>query len=235
LTYALYASPAVHIEEKVLLDNQEEAKNGKQQLLRQKKMLACQKEYGDKLTFIEMANFPAFWSTKAVASREYNKLEGHTAKLNAVKDQIRIRVIGFGWKDLHHPWSKNGKVYTADEPLKYLVDILVPEQAVRGIPEVPTMDLPPRKVTPRLGQRTVDVEMLDERYEEERQSAINEAVAMRAQLENEGVIDKHEKLQPARPDVDEKLIGVELEILYSYDEPDGSTKKMWCQGIVVAI
>ena len=34
--------------------------------------------------------------------------------------------------------------------------------------------------------------------------------------------------------MDEKLIGVELEILYSYDEPDGSTKKMWCQGIVVA-
>jgi hypothetical protein len=151
-----------------------------------------------------------------------------------VKSVVKI-VIGFGWKDLHHPWSKNGKVYTADELFKYLVDILVPEQAVRGIPEVPTMDLPSRKVTPRLGQRTVDVEMLDERYEEERQRAIDEAVAMRAQLENEGVIDKHEKLQPARPDVDEKLIGVELEILYSYDEPDGSTKKMWCQGIVVAI
>ena len=77
--------------------------------------------------------------------------------------------------------------------------------------------------------------MLDERYKEERQRAIDEAVAMRDQLENEGVIDKHEKLQPTRPDVDEKLIGVELEILYSYDEPDGSTKKMWCQGIVVAI
>ncbi len=39
--------------------------------------------------------------------------------------------------------------------------------------------------------------MLDEWYEEERQCAIDEAVAMRAQLENEGVIDKHEKLQPA--------------------------------------
>ena len=142
-----------------------------------------------------------------------------------VKSVVKI-VIGFGWKDLHHPWSKNGKVYTADKLFKYLVDILVPEQAVRGIPEVPTMDLPSRKVTPRLGQRTVDVEMLNERYKEERQRAIDEAVAMRAQLENEGVIDKHEKLQPARPDVDEKLIGVELEILYSYDEPDGSTKKM---------
>jgi len=35
----------------------------------------------------------------------------------------------------------------------------------------------------------VDVEMLDERYEEERQRAIDEAVAMRDQLENEGIIE----------------------------------------------
>ena len=235
LSYALYASPAVRIEEKVLLDNQREEKNVKQQLLRQKKMLACQKEYGEKLTFIEMANSPAFWNSKAVANREYNKLESHTAKLNAVKNQIRIHVIGFGWKDLHHPWSKNGKVYTADELFKYLVNTLVPEQSIRGIPEVPTMDLPSRKVTPQLGQRTVDVEMLDERYEEERQRAVDEAVTMRDELENDGVIDKYEKLQPTRPDMDANLIGVELEILYSYDEPDGSQKKMWCQGVVVAI
>jgi hypothetical protein len=100
LSYALYASPAVRIEEKVLLDNQQEAKNEKQKLLRQKKMLACQKEYGDKLIFIEIANSLAFWSTKAVACREYNKLESHTTKLNAVKDQMRIRVIGISWKDL---------------------------------------------------------------------------------------------------------------------------------------
>ena len=39
--------------------------------------------------------------------------------------------------------------------------------------------------------------MLNERYKEERQCAIDEAVAIRAQLENEGVIDKHEKIQPA--------------------------------------
>jgi hypothetical protein len=58
---------------------------------------------------------------------------------------------------------------------------------------------------------------------------------MREQLENERITDKHERLQPTRPDVDEKLIGEELEMLYSYDEPDGSTKNMWCQGVVVGI
>jgi hypothetical protein len=31
------------------------------------------------------------------------------------------------------------------------------------------------------------------------------------------------------------LINAEIEILYSYVEPDGSTKNMWCQGKVVAV
>jgi hypothetical protein len=76
---------------------------------------------------------------------------------------------------------------------------------------------------------------LDERYENAKDKASAEAVAMRDKLQDEGVIDRHEKLQPARPEVDEDLIGAEIEILYSYEDPDGSTTKMWCQGEVVAV
>jgi hypothetical protein len=86
-----------------------------------------------------------------------------------------------------------------------------------------------------LGTRTADVDRLDERYENAKDKAIKEAVAMRDKLEDEGIIDRHERLQPARPEVDEDLIGAEIEILYSYDELDGSTTKMWCQGEVVAV
>jgi hypothetical protein len=73
--------------------------------------------------------------------------------------------------------------------------------------------------------------------ENKKQEAIEEAVAMRNQMEDDGVIDRHERLQPARPEVDDDLINAdaEIEILYSYVEPDGSTKNMWCQGKVVAV
>ena len=121
------------------------------------------------------------------------------------------------------------------ELFQYLTNTLIPEQKRRGIPDSPTMDLPSRKFTPQLGTRTADVDRLDERYENVKDKAIAEAVAMRDKLEDEGVIDRHEKLQPARPEVDEDLIGAEIEILYSYDEPDGSTTNMWCQGEVVAV
>ncbi len=235
LTYAIYSAPAVRKEEKVQLNAQREEKLKKKELMRQKKLLACQKEYGEKLMYIDMANSPAFWNSKTMANKEYKKLQSNTAKLNAVKLQIRIHVIGFGWKDLHHPWSKEGRAYTADELFKYLTDTLIPEQKRRGIPKSPEMDLPSRKFTPQLGTRTADVDRLDERYENVKEKAIEEAVAMRNQLEDEGIIDRHEKLQPARPEVDEDLVGAEIEILYCYDEPDGSTTKMWCQGEVVAV
>ena len=87
LAYALCASPAVQREEKVQLNAQREAKNQKQ-LLRNKKMLACQREYGDKLTYIEMAKSPAFWESVAKAKKAYKKLESNTARLNALKEQI---------------------------------------------------------------------------------------------------------------------------------------------------
>ena len=147
---------------------------------------------------------------------------------------IRIHIIGFGWQDLHHPWSKEGHTYTANELLQYLTEKLIPEQTHRGIPTSPTMNMPSRKVTPQLGKRTADVAELEERYENEKQKAVEEAIKLRDQLEDEGIIDRHERLQPTRPEVNEDLIGAKLEILYSYVEPDGSNKNMWCQGVVVA-
>ena len=42
-------------------------------------------------------------------------------------------------------------------------------------------------------------------------------------------------MHPVRPDIDEDLIGAEIEILYKYVEPDGSSNNMRCQGIVIAL
>ena len=63
--------------------------------------------------------------------KNFSKLNSGAAKLAAIKDQIRIRVIGFGWKDLHHPWSKNGVDYTPEELLHHLIDSIIPQQKHR--------------------------------------------------------------------------------------------------------
>jgi hypothetical protein len=116
------------------------------------------------------------------------------------------------------------------------VQTLIPEISRRGgIPNSPTMDLPSRKVTRQLGTRTADLDDLDQLHENKKQEAIEEVVATRNQMEDDRVIDRHEPLQPTPPEVDDDLINAEIKILYSYVEPDGSTKNMWCQGKVVAV
>ena len=91
-----------------------------------------------------------------------------------------------------------------------------------------------QKVTSQLEKRA-DVDEFDERYENEKQKAVEEAIKLRDQLEDEGIMDRYERLQPTRPEVNKDFIGAEIEILYSYVEPDGSNKNMWCQGVVVAV
>jgi hypothetical protein len=75
-------------------------------------------------------------------------LTSATAKLNATKEQIRTRVLGFGWKDLHHPWSKNGVAYTPQQLFDYLVDVILPQERKRETPEKPERNLSSRKDLP---------------------------------------------------------------------------------------
>jgi hypothetical protein len=77
---------------------------------------------------------------------------------------------------------------------------------------------------------------LDSRYEAEKGETIAKAIKMRDDQEDKGESDRYEKLQPrTRPEVNESLIGVEMEQLWEYTEPDGSKVLQWCQGIIVRI
>jgi hypothetical protein len=105
-------------------------------------MLAVQLEYANALTYIDMFHSGARWKSKVDAKKSFSKLNSHTAKLEAVKDQIGIRVIGFGRKDVHHPWSKNGVDCTAKELLNHLINNIISQQKHGGVPEAPPMSLP---------------------------------------------------------------------------------------------
>ena len=62
-----------------------------------------------------MYHSDACWSTLTIARQRFSELTSETARKEAVKDQIWLRVIGFGWSDLHHPWSKDGADYSDDD------------------------------------------------------------------------------------------------------------------------
>ena len=92
-----------------------------------------------------MYHSDACWKTTAAARKKFNELGSETAKRDAVKDQIRIRVNSLGWKDLHHAWYLQGADYTANQLLQHLTMKFIPAQNYgRVIPESPQVDLPSR-------------------------------------------------------------------------------------------
>jgi len=235
LRFAIGAAPQVRKAEKVALDKQRARKDRRKEILREKKLMAAQREYANALTYIDMYHSSACWKTSSNIRKEFSNLTSMTAKKDAMKEQINIRVLGFGWDDLHHPWSKGGVDYTPEQLRDYLIATILPEQKKRTIPAIPSIKLPSRGDKNRLGTKSKFVEELDRRKAEKKKDFIRAAKRMRDDLDDDKVTDRYEKLQGPQRCVDETLLGDRIEILFELTEPDGSIVMQWCQGVVVGI
>jgi hypothetical protein len=107
---AVELSLEVRAEEKAAIERQKEKKRQKKETLIKKRLDGATKSYIDKLHYREMHGSPACWKNCRQVDAELKKLESEYAKKEALKDQIRIRVLGLGWDDCHHPWSNGGTV-----------------------------------------------------------------------------------------------------------------------------
>ena len=88
-----------------------------------------------------------------------------TAKFNALKENLRMRNTGFGWKKVDIAWSKNCRHYTVNKLTERLIKNINLEDA-EGL-EIPphlTIDTSSRIYTVALGTRTVDTGSLDKKY-----------------------------------------------------------------------
>lgn len=198
-------------------------------------MVAAQKEYARALTYIEMFHSPACWRMGTEARKRFKERGSETARREGVKEQFRIRVLGFGWKDLHEPWSVDGEDRSADYLFNVLIKTVIPAQRKRKIPDLPPIVLPSRGEKHQLGTKTEDVDLLDQRRENEKELFVKGATELREKMEMDGDVDRYEKKQPPQPAIDEKMIGAKMEQLLEYDEPNGESVRQWCKGTVVGI
>ena len=84
----------------------------------------------------------------------------------------------------------------------------------RVIPETSRVNMPPRKNMQQLGTRTLDVDDLDLRKYEEMEQFEQGGRELREEMEDDGLIDRYEKLQDkTRPKVDETMIDVRIALL----------------------
>jgi hypothetical protein len=215
------------------LEGQRTARRRKEELASEKGRESASEAYIDALYYYEMWGSAACWKTAAKADTEYAKLTSKSARVEALKEQIRIRVEGLGWSDLACAWSKDGVQFPPSELMKHL-KTLVAEQSKRTIPTKPPPPGLARKELPALGKRTADVAALDAREASNGWALEAAARATKAAREAKGIGDSYQQRQGSKPDIDEHLVGKRVEVVCHYTLPDGvfGVALMWCAGMV---
>ena len=236
LTMGARDAPAEMAMERTDLSGQREARRRKEELAAEVGRHNATEQYIDRLYYYEMWGAPACWKTASKADTELTKLESRSAKLAALKEQIRIRVLGLGWSDLSTAWSKDGAPYTPAELMMHLKKV-ISEQARRTIPNKPPVPGLQRKELSTLGTSTSDAGRLDAQEAAGGAAVEAAARAAKAAREAKGIGDSYQARQGSRPDINEALISTRIEVICHYDLPEGvfGDALMWCSGEVVGV
>ena len=241
LAFAMGKAKEVKKKDQASLKRQEEVKAKKIELLKKKKMEAASVACIDQLYYFEMYHSPRCWKTAEAVDDGLEYLASNTAKLEEIKEQIRIRVLGLGWQDLHHPWSKNGVQYSAEQLASHLKDKIIPEESRRSIPVESPVTLPERKPLPVLGTLSADVVKINESSQEMSKDLRDKAVEQRNKLEQQGNGDRTGERQPIIPPVmDSSMVNRRIEYCHQYAVEDGSesesgTMLVWCPATIEAV
>ena len=220
--------------EKALFE-QWETKRRRGEIAREKKIGAAKEEYILALYYHEKHASAACWKTINQVDQELERLHSVSAKLKALKEQIRIRVVGFGWSDLHTTWSYKGTVKSPESLAAHLKTI-IEEEASRSIPNEPPTNLPSRKHVPTLGTLTKHVIAMDQSRSENDHEFKFSAKKLRDDRESDGFGDRYMEIQQVSiPAVDHTLVGKNIEMIFELIEPDGTCCLEWCEGNVISV
>ena len=235
LTMCMEDKETTRAADRAALDAQRAEKRRKEELARKAAMAKGQEAFIDALYYREMYDSAACWKTPAIVDRELVKLISKSAQLQALKENIRMRVLGFGWADLATAWSKDGKEFSVAQLTAHLKTIIV-ATASRDIPSKPPLPLPARKALPVLGEQARDAAALDLLQLSKGAEFEAEARRVRAEREAEGVGDScAERQQQTAPLVDKALLGKRLEICCNYELDNGGSEPRWCAGQVILV
>ena len=214
---------------------------------------ALVKRYALALSFFDR------WKKRGIESPEAAKakmaaMEKNQDKLDWLREQIEMRVIGLGFDEFKPAWSssKDEDVGTVDDLYDLLRNILMEERNRACADDLPTSAIVPqmrRKTFKQLGTPTVQSTALaDKVLELPAEELLERARAERARLADAGEIDEVEDNQPLEaPPCNDSLPGTGLEVRWRYWAPvtdaeraAGDKRKkravdIWCECEVVQV
>lgn len=140
-------------------------------------------------------------------------------RLDWLREQIEMRVVGLGWIEFKTNWSsgKDAAVGSVQDLMSQLSDILSEEEE-RQIPEAAAAPIMRRKTFKQLGTPTAQAEELsDQRLSLSSEQMLALAEQKRAELEATFELDIVGDRQPKDPPpLNETLVGKKLEINWRY-------------------
>ena len=119
-------------------------------MLKQKSLDKATEEFIDATYFHRMGNSDACWTTVGQVTKTLKQLKTKKEKLEALKDNINMRVKSYGWKQFHTVWSEHDIWHTIDYLVKHLKQIIRQEKKMQ-VPKKPPILTPRRKSLPILG------------------------------------------------------------------------------------
>lgn len=167
-------------------------------------------------------------------------------KLNWLREQIQMRVVGLSWTEYKTPWTSGSdeEVGSVDQLRIHLIEIIETERERESEGELPDSVCLPvmqRKVFKPLGTLTVQAQSLSSPFVELTEEQILTRVeAERTRLHAAGEIDDIEDAQPRDDDVptlDSSLVGWKIDVRWRYWIYNEETQKrksyyIWCTGEV---
>ena len=183
----------------------------------------------------QMFHSPRRWTTVEHALDQYERLTTKTARMKHVRDQILMRYVGLGFGEAYHPWSKEGRQYTAAELLKHLIEVVIPLDTSKMLPDRPPLNLPKRPDLAILGTLSADRKDLDNTCLAKEQRIRLNAMLERDRREDNGRGDQLMEMQEAVIPVDRmRKGGFKVDICFEFDDVTGPVLE-WCQGTVVRL
>ena len=229
-------APTLRKEHDVALNLQKEADLRRKRVEHEKNLENAKEEYIKAWDLIDIYHSERGWKKLSQARRVFNSISSEPTRLKAVKEQITIRVKGFGWKEAAHAWSKGGTAYDSLELMKHFVDVILPMEAKLGVPSEPAFKLQDNTTKYTLGTDSglsVEDVALNTKSVEDLKA---EAMMERARREAEGETDRDANLQTiTMPNIDDTLVGFSIEYCFAYLDDDGGEYYAWIDGVVERI
>ena len=221
-----------------LLEKQRKAKQQKAELAKMKIYERATEDYIDAVYYHRMYRSEACWKTVREVTNGLKNLNTKKDKYDSLKENIQIRVIGFGWTKFKQAWSKNGNPYSIEFLADALKDI-IRKSTKMEIPKSPPINIPKRKNLPVLGEQTEDVKKLDTDFITDKKKFKKDARSEIKQREESGIGSIYSEMQSkVVPKIDDTFVGKKIDVLFLFEILDGGeneTGLRWCQGEVTKV